>query len=160
MVGKIAAMADARTSDETLIIARTDAIAVEGFGAAEDRAEAYLEAGADVLFIEAPQDRAQLEQIAARFSKRIPLLANMVEGGATPITGADDLEALGFSIVIFPGGIVRAVARTAQDYYQSLAKHGSNKPFGERMFDFDGLNAVIGTADMLKKGAHYYGSNS
>ena len=159
MVGKIAAMADARSSDETLIIARTDAIAVEGFGAAEDRAEAYLEAGADVLFIEAPQDRTQLEHIAARFSKRIPLLANMVEGGATPIMSADDLEDLGFSIVIFPGGIVRAIARTAQDYYQSLAKHGSNKPFGERMFDFDGLNAVIGTADMLKKGARYYGSN-
>ena len=143
----------------TANVARTDAIAVEGFGAAEDRAEAYLEAGADVLFIEAPQDRAQLEHIAARFSKRIPLLANMVEGGATPITSADDLEDLGFSIVIFPGGIVRAIARTAQDYYQSLAKHGSNKPFGERMFDFDGLNAVIGTADMLKKGARYYGSN-
>ena len=83
----------------------------------------------------------------------------MVEGGATPITSADDLEDLGFSIVIFPGGIVRAIARTAQDYYQSLANHGSNKPFGELMFDFDGLNAVIGTADMLTKGARYYGSN-
>ena len=159
MVGKIAAMADARASEETLIIARTDAIAVEGFTAAEDRAEAYLEAGADVLFIEAPQDRAQLEQIATRFSKRIPLLANMVEGGATPITGADDLEDLGFSIVIFPGGIVRALARTAQDYYQSLAKYGSNKPFAEHMFDFDGLNTVIGTKNMLKKGARYDGSN-
>lgn len=159
MVGKIAAMADARASEETLIIARTDAIAVEGFTAAEDRAEAYLEAGADVLFIEAPQDRTQLEQIATRFSRRIPLLANMVEGGATPITGADDLEDLGFSIVIFPGGIVRALARTAQDYYQSLSKHGSNKPFVEHMFDFDGLNTVIGTAEMLKKGAHYDGSD-
>ena len=83
----------------------------------------------------------------------------MVEGGATPITSADDLEDLGFSIVIFPGGIVRALARTAQDYYLSLAKHGSNKPFVEHMFDFDGLNAVVGTADMLKKGARYYGSN-
>ena len=159
MVGKIAAMADARASEETLIIARTDAIAVEGFTAAEDRAEAYLEAGADVLFIEAPQDRTQLEQIATRFSRRIPLLANMVEGGATPITGADDLEDLGFSIVIFPGGIVRALARTAQDYYQSLSKHGSNQPFAEHMFDFDGLNTVIGTAEMLKKGAHYDGSD-
>jgi len=159
MVGKIAAMADARASEETLIIARTDAIAVEGFTAAEDRAEAYLEAGADVLFIEAPQDRTQLEQIATRFSRRIPLLANMVEGGATPITGADDLEDLGFSIVIFPGGIVRALARTAQDYYQSLSKHGSNKPFAKHMFDFDGLNTVIGTAEMLKKGAHYDGSD-
>ena len=159
MVGKIAAMADTRASDETLIIARTDAIAVEGFAAAEDRAEAYLEAGADVLFIEAPQNREQLETIAARFSPRVPLLANMVEGGATPITGADDLENLGFSIVIFPGGIVRALARTAQDYYQSLAQNGSNKPFADRMFDFGGLNAVIGTEEMLKKGARYGGTD-
>ena len=160
MVGKIAAMADARATENTLIIARTDAIAVEGFAAAEGRAGAYLEAGADVLFIEAPQDRSQLEQIATRFGGRIPLLANMVEGGATPITGAQDLERLGFSIVIFPGGIVRALARTAQDYYQSLATHGSNKPFAERMFDFNGLNGVIGTAEMLKTGARYDGSDS
>lgn len=160
MVGKIAAMADARASAQTLIIARTDAIAVEGFAAAQDRAEAYLEAGADVLFIEAPQSRDQLEKIAERFSGRIPLLANMVEGGATPITGADDLEGLGFSIVIFPGGIVRALARTAQDYYSSLAKHGSNKPFADRMFDFGGLNDVIGTAEMLQKGARYDDTNS
>lgn len=158
MAGKIAAMADARASEDTLIIARTDAIAVEGFTAAEDRAEAYLEAGADVLFIEAPQDREQLKAIATRFASRVPLLANMVEGGATPITGADDLNTLGFSIVIFPGGIVRALARTAQDYYQSLARNGSNKPFADRMFDFSGLNRVIGTEDMLKEGARYDGS--
>jgi 2-methylisocitrate lyase-like PEP mutase family enzyme len=159
MVGKIAAMADARASEDTLIIARTDAIAVEGFSAAEDRAEAYLEAGADVLFIEAPQDREQIRTIAAHFASRVPLLANMVEGGATPITGAEDLEMLGFSIVIFPGGIVRALARTAQDYYQSLARNGSNKPFADRMFDFGGLNRVIGTEDMLKEGARYDGSD-
>ncbi|MCK0150820.1 isocitrate lyase/phosphoenolpyruvate mutase family protein [Marivita sp. S6314] len=160
MVGKIAAMADARASDQTLIIARTDAIAVEGFSAAEDRAEAYLEAGADVLFVEAPQNRDQLETITKRFAGRVPLLANMVEGGATPVTGADDLEGLGFSIVIFPGGIVRALARTAQDYYQSLAQHGSNKPFADRMFDFAGLNGIMGTEEMLKKGARYDGSDS
>jgi len=155
MVGKIAAMADARVKAETLIIARTDAIAVEGFAAALERAEAYLEAGADILFIEAPQNRDQLDAIARQFTARVPLLANMVEGGATPITGADDLEAQGFSIVIFPGGIVRALARTAQDYYQSLAAHGSNRPFADRMFDFGGLNGVIGTAEMLEKGARY-----
>ncbi len=159
MVGKIAAMADARASQDTLIIARTDAIAVEGFSAATDRAEAYLEAGADVLFIEAPQSREQLEAIATRFATRVPLLANMVEGGATPITSAADLENLGFSIVIFPGGIVRALARTARDYYQSLSEHGSNKPFADRMFDFDGLNNVIGTAGMLENGARYDGSD-
>ncbi|MCR9060196.1 MAG: isocitrate lyase/PEP mutase family protein, partial [Rhodobacteraceae bacterium] len=78
MAGKVRAMADARNSDETLIIARTDAIAVEGYQAAIDRAESYLEAGADVLFIEAPQSREQLSGIALNFEGRVPLLANMV----------------------------------------------------------------------------------
>ncbi|MBG6156019.1 2-methylisocitrate lyase-like PEP mutase family enzyme [Labrenzia sp. EL_159] len=155
MAGKVRAMADARNSDETLIIARTDAIAVEGYQAAIDRAESYLEAGADVLFIEAPQSREQLSGIALNFEGRVPLLANMVEGGATPITGAEDLETQGYSIVIFPGGIVRAIARTAGDYYESLRKNGSNRPFADRMFDFDGLNGVIGTSDMLAKGVAY-----
>ncbi len=155
MAGKIAAMADSRTSSDTLIIARTDAIAVEGFSAAIERAETYMEAGADVLFLEAPQNREQLTSIADRFSPRVPLLANMVEGGATPILGADDLEEQGYSIVIFPGGIVRALAKTAQAYYQSLADNGSNKPFAQNMFDFGGLNEVIGTAEMLNAGARY-----
>lgn len=160
MAGKVKAMADARASADTLIIARTDAIAVEGFSAAMDRAELYLEAGADVLFIEAPQTHDQLTGIAELFANRVPLLANMVEGGATPITGAEDLEAQGFSIVIFPGGIVRALAQTAQAYYQSLAQHGSNKPFADRMFDFNGLNGVLGTSDLLAEGARYDGSDS
>ncbi|MEP4766356.1 MAG: isocitrate lyase/phosphoenolpyruvate mutase family protein [Roseibium sp.] len=155
MAGKVKAMADARKSGETLIIARTDAIAVEGFQAAIDRAETYLEAGADVLFIEAPQSREQLTEIAQHFANRVPLLANMVEGGATPITGADDLQQQGFSIVIFPGGIVRAIARTAGDYYKSLHQNGSNRPFADKMFDFDGLNEVIGTPEMLAQGVKY-----
>lgn len=155
MAGKVAAMVDARHHEETLVIARTDAIAVEGFSAAIDRAEAYLEAGADVLFIEAPQSSEQLTKIAESFSCRIPLLANMVEGGATPAKEAGDLENLGYSIVIFPGGIVRALSHAAQDYYQSLYEHGSNRPFVDRMFDFNGLNEVVGTADMLETGARY-----
>ncbi len=155
MSGKISAMADARADPNTLIIARTDAIAVEGYSAAIDRAEAYLEAGADVLFVEAPQNTEQLEGISKQFSGRVPLLANMVEGGATPITSAKDLEHMGYSIVIFPGGIVRALAHSAQNYYRSLHKHGSNKPFSDKMFDFDGLNEVIGTTETLKAGARY-----
>ncbi|MBF9058492.1 carboxyvinyl-carboxyphosphonate phosphorylmutase [Rhodobacterales bacterium HKCCSP123] len=155
MVGKIAAMADARASQETLIIARTDAVAVEGLDRALERAEAYVAAGADVLFIEALRSDAEMRTAADRFRGRIPLLANMVEGGATPITGAADLEALGFSIVIFPGGIVRALARTAGDYYESLHAHGSNRPFADRMYDFDGLNAQLGTAEMLARGKAY-----
>lgn len=160
MAGKVAAMADARASSETLIIARTDAIAVEGFAAALDRAGMYLEAGADVLFIEAPQSAEQMAGITERFAGHVPLLANMVEGGATPVSGAADLQAKGFSIVIFPGGIVRALTRTAQSYYQSLHQHGTTTPFADRMFDFDGLNGVLGTAGMLEQGARYDGSGS
>jgi len=158
MVGKIAAMADARRHD-TLIVARTDAIAVEGFEAAIDRAGNYIDAGADVLFIEAPRNSDELGKIAQTYKGRVPLLANMVEGGATPISSATDLQAMGFDIVIFPGGIVRALARTAQDYYASMHKAGSNKPFADRMHDFDGLNDAIGTNDMLALGKRFDGNS-
>lgn len=155
MCGKIKAMADARASESTLIIARTDAIAVEGFESALNRAAAYVESGADALFIEAPQSREQLTAIAQQFSGDIPLLANMVEGGATPITDTTDLQNIGFSIAIFPGGIVRALAHTAKQYYQSLHKTGSNAAFSERMYDFDGLNRVLGTSQLLEHGKRY-----
>lgn len=155
MAGKIAAMADARRSEETLIIARTDAIAVEGLDPALERAEAYLAAGADMLFVEAPRSAEELADIARAFAGRAPVMANMVEGGATPITGADDLQALGFSLVIFPGGIVRALLRTAEDYYASLRATGSNAAFAERMHDFPRLNERLGTAGMLERGRRF-----
>ncbi|MCR9109419.1 isocitrate lyase/phosphoenolpyruvate mutase family protein [Marivita sp. XM-24bin2] len=155
MVGKIAAMADARASDETLIIARTDAVAVEGFDAAIDRAEAYVAAGADALFIEALRSVDEMKTVTERFKDRVPLLVNMVEGGATPIQNASFLNDLGFSIVIFPGGIVRALAHTAESYYQSLMATGSNRAFADRMFDFGGLNDRLGTDEMLALGKHY-----
>jgi len=155
MAGKIRAACDARQSEATLIIGRTDAIAVEGFQAALDRAERYLEAGADMLFIEAPQSIAEVEGVVARFAGRAPLMANMVEGGRTPLVDAAGLDALGFSFVIFPGGIVRAIAATARDYYSSLIASGSNDPFRNRMFDFSGLNEVIGTPALLAEGKRY-----
>ena len=155
MVGKIAAMADARASDETLIIARTDAVAVEGFEAAIDRAEAYVEAGADSLFIEALRSVDEMKMVTEQFKGRVPLLVNMVEGGATPIQNASFLNDLGFSIVIFPGGIVRALAHSAETYYQSLMSTGSNRAFADRMFDFGGLNDRLGTEDMLALGKRY-----
>lgn len=155
MAGKIRAACDARASDQTLIIARTDAIAVDGLAAALDRAALYAEAGADALFIEAPQTRAQLETIAGTFGQSLPLMANMVEGGKTPIQGVADLEALGFALVIFPGGIVRALAKTAGDYYRGLLTTGSNAGFKDRMHDFGGLNAVLGTAELLAQGNRY-----
>jgi len=155
MVGKLRAALDARPSAETLIIARTDAIAVEGFAAALDRAEAYREAGADMLFIEAPRSDAELAEICARFRGRAPLMANMVEGGRTPPKEAKELEALGFSLVIFPGGTVRALAHALQGYFASLHQHGSTKPWRDRMLDFNGLNEMIGTPEMLALGRRY-----
>lgn len=155
MVGKLHAALDARASGETLIIARTDAVAVEGLDRAIERARRYAEAGADILFVEAPQSRDQLEAVTAGLQGLCPLMANIVDGGDTPPLPRAELARLGFRLVIFPGGIVRALARTAQDYYRSLAKHGSNLPFAGRMFDFTGLNALIGTPEMLALGSTY-----
>lgn len=155
MVGKVKAALDARRNDDTLIIARTDARAVEGLDAALDRAEAYHEAGADVLFIEAPQSIEEMRQLCERFRGRVPLLANMVEGGKTPIKSTDDLAELGYSIAIFPGGAVRAISHHLQAYYDGLLTHGSNAGFADRMHDFNGLNDIIETSALLKLGKSY-----
>lgn len=155
MTGKIRAALDARTRDTTLIVARTDAIAVEGFDRAVDRAEAYLEAGADVLFVEAPQTEEQLATVGRRFGARVPLLANMVEGGRTPMKSADQLQALGYATVIFPGGAMRAVSRLLVDYYASLKASGSNQPFRDRMYDLGELNRLLGTPETMEAGRRY-----
>jgi 2-methylisocitrate lyase-like PEP mutase family enzyme len=160
MVGKIKAAADARASAETLIVARTDAVAIEGFDRAIGRARRYAEAGADVLFVEAPRSVDQLAAIVRAFPNGPPLMANMVEGGRTPILGRDKLQALGFSLVIFPGGIVRAVAKAARAFYETLARDGTTDAFRDAMFDFDALNEVIGTPDMLELGRRYEPSAS
>ncbi|HVV60685.1 MAG TPA: isocitrate lyase/PEP mutase family protein [Pseudolabrys sp.] len=155
MAGKIKAAADARHSADTLIIARTDAVAVEGFEPAIARAQKYREAGADMLFVEAPKAREQLEKITKTLGRSVPLMANMVEGGKTPPMQASELEKLGFALVIFPGGIVRALGKAAEEYYASLSKHGSTEPFRAHMHDFDSLNTLIGTPEMLAHGKRY-----
>jgi len=154
MVGKIKAALDARRLRETLVIARTDAIAVEGFERAIERAALYRDAGADVLFVEAPKTRAELKRIPPAL-RGVPLMANMVEGGKTPVLSAAELESMGFALVIFPGGIVRALARMASEYYGSLAAGGTSEPFRSRMLDFTGLNELIGTQEMLALGKRY-----
>jgi 2-methylisocitrate lyase-like PEP mutase family enzyme len=157
MCGKLRAALDARRSAETLILARTDALAIEGIEAALDRAEAYLACGVDALFIEALQTPTQMDAATARFANRVPLLANMVEGGKTPLHSAAQLGAAGFRIVIFPGGTARAVAHTLAGYYASLQASGSTAAWRDRMLDFDGLNAAIGTPEMLAQGRRYDG---
>ena len=155
MVGKVKAAVDARKTSDTLIIARTDARAVDGLQEAIDRAHTYKEAGADILFIEAPRSVDELKIIRKSFHLNTPLLANMVEGGKTPVKTADDLKNLGFNIVIFPGGAVRAATFQLQEYYAGLLENGSNAEFSKRMHDFDSLNAVIGTPELLSLGKKY-----
>ena len=159
MVGKIKAALDARTSKDMLIIARTDARAVEGLSAAMDRAEAYYEAGADIMFIEAPQSLDEMKQLTAHFAGRIPLLANMVEGGKTPIQSTDDLAEIGYKIVIFPGGAVRAIAHHLTDYFGQLLANGNNTKFSKKMYDFNGLNDIIETNELLNLGVKYQDKN-
>ena len=155
MVGKIHAAVDARHDANTLILARTDALAIEGMDSAFDRAEQYLTAGADALFIEALRDTSQMQQACARFAHRIPLLANMVEGGMSPVQGANTLFGLGFKIVIYPGGTSRFLVKQMQHYYSTLLAHGGTHTLHDQMLDFDALNAVIGTPELLRLGAHY-----
>jgi 2-methylisocitrate lyase-like PEP mutase family enzyme len=155
MCGKLRAALDARTNHDTLILARTDAAAIEGLDAALERAERYLEAGADALFIEALRSIEQMEAACKRFAGRVPLLANMVEGGKTPVQSAQTLTQLGYRIVIFPGGTARAVAHTLQGYYGSLREHGTTAPWRERMLDFETLNALIGTPELMADSKRY-----
>jgi 2-methylisocitrate lyase-like PEP mutase family enzyme len=155
MEGKLRAALDARRSSDTLILARTDAVAVEGFEAALERAERYLACGVDALFIEAVRTPEQMNTACQQFAQRIPMLANMVEGGKTPVQSADVLGQRGYKIVIFPGGTARAVAHTLQGYYASLHQHQTTLPWQSKMLDFDGLNAVIGTPELLAQGQRY-----
>jgi len=155
MAGKVRAAVDARASEDTLIIARTDAIAVEGFDLALERTEAYLAAGADILFVEAPADLDQMTAIAARFNGRAPLLANMVEGGRTPLRGAGDLGAAGFQLVITPGALVRAFAFMADEFLTELKTHGATAGYRNRMLDFGQLNTLLGIEDMKADGDKY-----
>lgn len=157
MTGKLKAALDARHSPDTLILARTDAVAVEGLEAALERAERYLETGVDALFIEAVRSPEQMDIANRRFAGRVPMLANMVEGGKTPVQSATELQAHGYRIAIFPGGTARAVTHTLQQYYGSLHTHQTTRPFAQRMLDFDQLNAVIGTEELLAQGNKYAG---
>lgn len=153
--GKLRAALDARRSAGTLILARTDAAGVEGLDAALDRAEAYADCGVDALFVEALRTPADMDRACARLAHRLPLLANMVEGGQTPIESADELGRRGFRIVIFPGGTARFVVRQLQRYFGSLHQHGSTAPMRGEMLDFDGLNEVIGTPELLARAKGY-----
>jgi 2-methylisocitrate lyase-like PEP mutase family enzyme len=155
MVGKIKAALDARTNADTLIVARTDAIAIDGIDAAIDRGHAYIDAGADVLFVEAMPERETMARIGTELGCRIPLLANMVEGGKTPLTPADELTELGFRLVIYPGAMVRVISYAAAQYLQELQEKGTTADMLEQMNTFDQIMDLVGLQESIAEGKAY-----
>jgi len=154
MVGKIHAACDARQSDDFVIIARTDARSVLGLEAAIERGRQYQTAGADVLFIESPYDADELRAVAEAFPN-FPLTANMVEGGKTPLLSAQELEAMGYALVIFPNSLTRHFAHTGLAFLQSLKEHGTTQPQLDHMMPFQELNAMLGIEDYRELERHY-----
>jgi 2-methylisocitrate lyase-like PEP mutase family enzyme len=155
MAGKLKAALDARANADTIIVARTDALAVEGVDKALDRAEQYIEAGADLLFVEAPRDESQLRKVSARLSGKVPLLVNMVEGGRTPLIPADELGRLGFSLVIYPGAMVRVITKAAQDYLNVLNLDGTTANMLDQMLDFSQVMELVGLSESVANGQNY-----
>ncbi|MEP2736589.1 MAG: oxaloacetate decarboxylase [Erythrobacter sp.] len=155
MVGKVKAAIDSRTSSDTLIIARTDGIAVEGLEAAVKRASAYKEAGADVLFVEAPRAGNDLAKVGQHFAGTIPLLANMVDGGDPAVHNANALYEAGFSLVITAGSLARATSFAAEKLLETLRESGSAAGCDDQMLSFAGLNQRIGLPEMLAESERY-----
>ena len=145
---KIRAAAHARNSKDFLIIARTDARNVIGLDEALRRADAFLNAGADLLFVEAPQSEQELRLIADRFRGTL-LVANMVEDGKTPMLSASELGALGYSLVLFPISALLAAARTAERVYAGLLR-GKPDATIDRV-TFKGYNEIVGLSTYLKR---------
>src|SRR5262247_182730 len=149
MVGKLRAARDAATDGDLVLIARTDALAVEGLDAAIERALAYAAAGADVIFVEAPTSEVQMETIARQVTA--PKLLNMFEGGKTPLVPLDRLQALGYRIVIIPSDLQRAAIRAMQDVLAAIRRDGNSRALAERMASFIEREAIVGTADYLSR---------
>ncbi len=146
MVGKIEAAVYARRDPDFGLIARTDAIAVEGLAAALDRAQAYAAAGADVIFVEAPGSLEEMRAINRAIQK--PTLANMVEKGKTPLMTAAELAELGYRLVIFPGALTRFFARAGLDFLAQLKAEGTTVNQLDKMLGFDELNTLLGLPEI------------
>jgi len=144
MAGKIKAAVDTRRDEDLVIIARTDARAVEGFDAAIDRMHAYLEAGADVGFVEAPQTVEEMGRIPGSFTK--PTLVNIFEGGKTPPLPAKRLEEMGFRIGIYPSQTHRAAIFAAMEVLAVLKRDGDTAAMEPRMVTFQDREKAVNSA--------------
>lgn len=141
MIGKLKAALDARVDADFMIIARTDARTALGFDQAMERAQAYAEAGADVIFFESPRSVEELERIPREID--VPVLANMVETGLTPYLSTEALQALGFDLVIHAGGLARYLARQAEGFLKELKTTGSSEAYWPEMNSFAEQNELL-----------------
>jgi len=142
MVTKIRVAADSRDSRDFLIVARTDARTAHGLDEALRRGEAFARAGADVLFIESPESEEEMATICRTFDQ--PLLANIVEGGRTPVLSADELTALGYSVAIFPAIGFLAVGKVLREVYGTLQAKGDSRPAADHLAAFSDMNELTG----------------
>src|SRR5712671_2514772 len=145
MIGKIKAAVDTRRDPDLVIIARSDARAIEGLAAAVDRVNAYLEAGADVGFVEAPQTVEELRIVGREV--RGPALVNVFEGGKTPMIGAQELEAMGFRLGIYPSQTHRAAIRAAQRVLAAMKEDGHTRAIETELATFQEREDAVGTAN-------------
>jgi len=146
MVRKIRVAADARTSKDFLIIARTDARTSLGLDEALRRAEAYAKAGADILFVESPESEEEMRRIGQSFD--VPLVANMVERGRTPVLSQAELESIGYKIAIFPVTALLATVQAMTAVYQQFKQHGSSAGGQTPLYDFGDLTKLMGFEDV------------
>lgn len=152
-VGRIRAALDARSA--MLIVARTDALGAEGFDAACERAERFIEEGADIVFVEGPRTMAQLETVAERFAARVPLVHNLVAGGVTPTDEGMVLERLGFAAALHPLMLMGALARIAPKLLGELAREKSARTLTDKVADLGELNALFGLDDIMDRTSPY-----
>lgn len=148
---KIRAAVEARSAPAFKIMARTDARATHNLDEALARGEAFLKAGADILFIEAPRDEAELRRIADTF-KGTPLVANIVEDGKTPLLSPGELEQIGFKIVLYPISALLAITRRLEDTYAALLA-GNRAHLDAHRARFAEYNAIVGLPQMLADAA-------
>lgn len=146
MVRKIRVACEARQSEDFLIIARTDARTSLGLDEALRRMEAYAAAGADILFVESPESEDEMKRINASFDK--PCMANMVEGGRTPVLTAAQLQSIGYSFAIFPSSGFLAAGAVLRDVYRVLKQHGSTAGAGLPAYEFMEFSRLMGFEDI------------
>jgi 2-methylisocitrate lyase-like PEP mutase family enzyme len=146
MVRKIKVAVDARQSPDFLIIARTDARTALGLDEALRRAEAYARAGADILFVESPESVEEMRQIGRTVDR--PLIANMVEGGRTPVLSHTDLEAIGYKIAIFPVTALLAATQAMKAVYANFKATGSSANQSQPLMPFSELTQLMGFEDV------------